>query len=363
MREILVDKLKGRSNNLDFIRLIAAILVILSHSYPLTGQQSEIFSSVSRGQWTLGGISVAIFFIISGFLVSRSFENSTLIQFTTNRILRVVPGLMAVTLLSILILGPLLTSLPVSEYLRNYSTWRYINNAFLIEVQYSLPGVFEHTLYPNAVNGSIWTIPYEVLCYIGIAITGYYGLFQKKGGMLFLFIIVYILNSLIPVQYQNINIHGFLLGSLMELILFFLMGAVLYSYREKIELNPMWVWVCIFILAITMQLGHFKGAFLFFGSYLIVFIGYYGRGILSKVSKYGDFSYGIYIYAFPIQQVVQWKLNNQSSPIINFMISTPIILIFAFLSWHLVEKQALKFKMKSKGEFKSLINQNTNEVS
>ncbi|WP_458631458.1 acyltransferase family protein [Paenibacillus sp. CMAA1364] len=139
----------------------------------------------------------------------------------------------------------------------------------------------------------------------------------------------------------------------MELTLFFLMGAVLYSYREKVELNRKWAWICLFTLVITMQLGHFKGAFLFFGSYLIIFVGYYGKGKFSKVSKYGDFSYGVYIYAFPIQQIVQWKLNNQSSPIINFMISTPIILIFAFLSWHLVEKQALKFKVKLKSNLGS----------
>ncbi|MHA0856174.1 acyltransferase family protein [Paenibacillus sp. CMAA1364] len=184
-KELLVNKLKGRSNNLDFIRLIAAISVILSHSYPLTGQQTEIFSLISGGQWTLGGISVAIFFVISGFLVSRSFENSSITQFIKNRLLRIFPGLVVVTLLSVIVLGPLLTTIPLSEYFKNHSTLSYINNAFLMDVQFSLPGVFEQNLYPNAVNGSIWTIPYEVLCYIGIAIVGYYGLFQKRGGYFF----------------------------------------------------------------------------------------------------------------------------------------------------------------------------------
>lgn len=361
-KEMLQDKLKGRNNNLDFIRVIAALLVIVSHSYPLTGQQKEIFSSISRGQWTLGGISVAVFFTISGFLVSRSFENSSLKQFITNRFLRIFPGLFIVTLLSVFVLGPMLTSLPIKQYLNNFSTYSYINNAFLLEVQYSLPGVFEQNLYPNAVNGSIWTIPYEVLCYIGIAIAGYYGLIRKKERLLLLFLIVFVLNSLIPVQFQNINVHGFLLGSLVELILFFLMGALLYSYRENIVLNPAWAIGCLIILLFTMKFGHFKGAFLFFGSYLILFIGYFGKGKLSKVSKYGDLSYGVYIYAFPIQQIVQWKLNNQTSAFHNSIISIPIVLVLAFLSWHLIEKQALKFKRKSNLTSK-ILNSNAKDVS
>ncbi|MBA9086781.1 peptidoglycan/LPS O-acetylase OafA/YrhL [Fontibacillus solani] len=342
--ELLIEKIHSRSNNLDFIRLIAAVLVIVSHSYPITGQQTELFSSISRGQWTFGGIAVSIFFVISGFLISKSYEHSNLKQFILNRILRLFPAIWIVTILTVLVLGPLLTTLTLSEYFRNYSTWSYFNNAFLISIQYGLPGVFENNVYPSAINGSIWTLPYEILCYIGLAIIGYYGLIKKGKGVLLLFIIIFILNSIIPQQLLNTNIHGFLLGSLLELILYFLMGAIFYSYRESIKLKPIWAISCIVVLIITMQLGNFKGAFLFCGSYLIVFFAFYGKSIFSKVSKYGDLSYGIYIYAFPVQQIVQWKLNNQTSPFINFMISLPITLTFAFFSWHLVEKQALKFK-------------------
>lgn len=176
----LSNRLSGRINNFDVLRYFAAVLVIYSHSYPLTGKSIEPLALLSKGQWTFGGVAVAIFFVISGFLVSNSFERSTVLQYTVNRFLRIFPGLFMAVLLSVFVLGPLFTSLEISEYFSNNLTYSYLNNSLLLSVQYVLPGMFETNLYPNAVNGSIWTIPYEILGYILVAIIGYYGLLKKK---------------------------------------------------------------------------------------------------------------------------------------------------------------------------------------
>lgn len=355
----LSDVLKGRNNNLDIIRLLASILVVLSHSYPLTGRTDEIVSLITKGQWTGGGLAVATFFVISGFLVSRSFEKTNLKQFIKNRALRIFPGLIMAVIITIIVIGPIFTSLSFYDYIRNPATIAYFNNIFLLNIQYNLPGVFESNLYPNAVNGSIWTIPYEVLCYIGVSLMGYYGILRQKKVILLFFIILFSINYIVTPQISSINLNGFLMGSLIELTLFFLMGVLFYVYRESILLNRKYMWVSIVILMVAVLLGnHLKITFLFFGSYLIFYFAYAGRGKFNNINKYGDLSYGIYIYAFPIQQIVQSTLGNQTSPIVNFIYSISAAIVVAFISWHIIEKQALKLKVNKKNfrELSSSIN-------
>lgn len=344
---LLEVRSRDRKNNLDFIRFIAAVLVILSHSYPLTANNgSEMFAVLSKGQWTFGGIAVAIFFVISGFLVSRSFENSTIRQYAINRALRIYPGL-AVAIIVSVIFGAFLSNLPISEYFGHDATISYFKNITALSVQYSLPGVFETNLYANAVNGSIWTIPYEVLCYIAVGLLGYYGLLKNEKSILLVLLLLLIISFVLPAAYLVYNIKGFLLGTLVDLSLYFCMGMVFYAYRKKIMLSTTIALLSSGILAFTFFTGGFKLAFLFFGTYLVFYFGYSDKLRLYNFSKYGDFSYGLYIYAFPVQQTVQFITDNQTSPYKNFLISLPVTLILAICSWYAVERPALRYKVKS----------------
>ncbi|MEC0245089.1 acyltransferase [Paenibacillus chitinolyticus] len=345
----LSERMEGRANNFDFIRLVCAIVVIFSHSYPLTKANNNLepLNLLTKGQWTFGGIAVAIFFVLSGFLVSRSFERTNIKQFLTNRFLRIFPGLAVAIILSALLLGPILTAIPLEQYFKHSLTYSYLKNMFTVNIQYGLPGVFETNIYPNAVNGSIWTIPYEVLCYLLVLFLGYYGLLKKEKSLLLIFVILFVISKVLPIQYGLINLNGFVVVNLIELLLFFVMGMLYYGYRNHIKFKDSWAGISLGILVISLFIGDFKTIFLFLGTYLIFYLSYHPKIKLHNCSKFGDFSYGVYIYAFPVQQIVQLYLNQQTSAYINFIISLTVTFVLAVFSWHLVEKPALKLKEKS----------------
>ncbi|NGZ76057.1 acyltransferase family protein [Saccharibacillus alkalitolerans] len=296
-------------------------------------------------EWTFGGIAVATFFIISGFLISASFERSTIKQYVINRTLRIFPGLLVVLALTVFVIGPLFTRLSYSDYFSNVITWSYFKNILLVNVQYSLPGLFENNLYPNAVNGSIWTLSYEVLCYIGLLILGYYGIFKNKKAVLLVFLLITAMSFFLPSTYSATNLNGFLLGELLNLIQFLAVGMVYYAYRDQINLTYKLALISLFALFASLYLGFFKETFLIAGSYLIFYAAFYLRPIIKfSKDKYVDLSYGVYIYAFPIQQTVQHLMHNQTSLAVNFSISLLVTLLFATFSWYVIEKPFLQLK-------------------
>ena len=157
-----------RDNHLDLLRLIAASLVFYSHSFALLGRPSPRFLA-----WIdLGALGVYIFFIVSGYLIAASWEQDpSLPRFFARRALRIFPGLWVCVLLTLFLLGPLLTTRGLPAYFTDWRTWRYLGNLGLY-TSYYLPGVFETVRYPNAVNGSIWTLPIEFLMYLVVAGAG-----------------------------------------------------------------------------------------------------------------------------------------------------------------------------------------------
>jgi len=189
-------KVRGsRTNHFDVIRLIASILVVFSHSFNLShgkvlGKQYEPLMQLSRGKITLGGIAVLVFFVISGFLITASFDkDKNLLSFFRKRCLRIYPGLIVVVILTAFVLGPLMTELPLWDYFKNPETYSYLlNNIGFIRYQDFLPGVFQYNIVPNYINGSLWTLKYELLCYISTALLGYLGFLKFRHlGFLFIF--------------------------------------------------------------------------------------------------------------------------------------------------------------------------------
>jgi peptidoglycan/LPS O-acetylase OafA/YrhL len=170
-------------NNFDLIRLFAAALVVFSHSCILTdGNYShEPLSILTGGSYALGRIAVDIFFVISGFLITMSFESTnSLPNFLWKRCLRIFPALIVLLFLTTFIIGPIATALPLHEYFSRDDTYAYLTNVRLFRLQYSLPRVFENNPYPNAVNGSLWTLAYEFVCYLLVAILGVLGILKKR---------------------------------------------------------------------------------------------------------------------------------------------------------------------------------------
>lgn len=215
----------------------------------------------------------------------------------------------------------------------------------LVNVQYNLPGLFENNLYPNAVNGSIWTLSYEVLCYMGLLILGYYGIFKTKKSVLLVFLVITSIGFFLPDTYSLTNLNGFLLGELLSLTQFFAIGMVYYAYRNQINLSYKLALFSLFALFASLYLGFFKEIFLIAGSYLIFYAAFYLRPIIKfSKDKYVDLSYGVYIYAFPVQQTVQHLMNNQTSLALNFSVSLFVTLLLAVFSWYIIEKPFLQLK-------------------
>ena len=170
-----IDTQSGRSNNFDGLRMLAAVGVVLSHAYPVTqgSNANEIFMRLSGGQTTLGEVCVIVFFVISGFLIAQSFARSgSLTDYLTNRIVRIVPGLVVVTMITAFVVGPLLTSQTSNNYWTQPATYRYLGNILIYPSAQKLPGVFDSNVYQSISNASLWTLCYEFSCYTGLATIG-----------------------------------------------------------------------------------------------------------------------------------------------------------------------------------------------
>ena len=333
-KRYIADYMSGRSNNFDLIRFLAALLVVLTHSFALTlgHERTEPLMMLTNQQSTFGNLAVLIFFICSGFLITQSYDRSKdIVQYARGRILRIFPALIVIVLLSVFLLGPIVTTLPLKSYFTNYDTYNYLRVILLWDIPYYLPGVFESNPWGPVVNGSLWTLMYEFICYIVVGVLGIIGLLSRKTLLITLFVIT----NLLSLFYE---------GHFLELFNAFAAGALLYIFRDKIQISGRYAIFSIILIILGSFTNYFLEVFTLFGSYLVIYLTFTPKIKFHKFGKYGDFSYGIYIYGFPIQQLIVYYNIGPVNPISNFIISFPLILMMSILSWYLVEKKALRFK-------------------
>jgi len=342
------DQLNGRNNNFDIIRFVAATLVVYYHSFPLAAgnNKGDIVSSLADGRWNTGALAVSTFFIVSGFLITQSFTyQKNLLTFFWARFLRIFPGLFIALLVTTFFLGPLVTSYSLKDYFSSSSTYQYLKSLFLFPLYWELPGVFENNVYKNSVNGSLWTIPFEVICYLIVAILGILKLLNsKKFIILFFFLNLYFVyygRSVSPSGWGHF--WGLEISQIQELFTYFLAGMAFFVLRDYIKIDRHFAMISIVILSLSIYYGGIKELYIIFGSYLIIYFAL-SNSFFYHFSKYGDYSYGLYIYAFPIQQTVTHFFGGKMPPFLNFFLSLILTLIVAIFSWHLIEKQALRYK-------------------
>lgn len=349
----LAHLMHGRKNNFDFLRFLAATLVVFTHSFGLSPAGSAIdpLAYISQGHAHSGSLAVATFFVISGFLITMSYENTRgNREFLLKRSLRIFPGLAVVVVLSMLLLGPVFTSHSLTAYFSDTRTYSYLSNIALFRMQQDLPGVFTANRLPVQVNGSLWTLWYEFVCYLGVLILGMLGWLRWKPILLLLCIglAITVDYSSVPVLWRLNDYLSFLRWQedYLELLPYFAGGALFYLLRERIPMSPLLALAALLLLLVTMRTDAFNQVFVVAGTYLILFLAF-SRGLqLGHFSKRGDFSYGIYIYAFPVQQAVTHVLAPDLTWLGHFAIAYPITLLFAIASWHWVESPALAMKKR-----------------
>ena len=335
---LLGDLAQGRDNNFNLIRAIAATAVLVSHAWPIAlgSGTPEPLSGLPGA--TLGSWAVDVFFVISGFLIAASFARRPQAgAFLAARSLRLLPGLFVSLVFVAFVIGPLATTLPLADYLTDPDLPLFmVRNMTLVSPLYFLPGVFETNPYP-AVVGSIWTLVHEVVCYMGVLAVGLLGAFRDSrriAAALVLFALIWTIYA-----FAGVGLHP-KIDALHRLSLPFFVGVLIFALRHRLPMNlwgiaafwgvavavsgtPLW------LPAQTVALG-----------YTLFWLAYVPRGPLLTYNRLGDYSYGIYIYAFPLQGMVVWLLGPMT-PGMNIALALPATLLCAVLSWHLVEAPSL----------------------
>lgn len=334
---------RGRDNNFNLIRMVAASAVLVSHAWPLVHGPGTIEPLEAETGHTLGAYAVYVFFVLSGFFISASFARSaSLGAFLAARALRLFPGLAVSLVLVGFVLGPMVTSLPLAEYLSDRGTWAFMpRNLTLWSAQFTLPGVFEANPYP-AVEGSIWTLVQEVMCYALVFLAGVAGLLRRRAWMtsaLLVYGALWLGQALHPLQ-----LHPKML-QLHDLSMPFVLGMTFWLWRDRI---PM-AWPLILALALLAWVG--RGTVLAFPllmlmlAYATFWLGLVPHGIVRRYNRLGDYSYGMYVYAFPLQGLIVW-LFGPMTPLAHIALAFPLTLLPAVLSWRLIEAPALALRRK-----------------
>jgi peptidoglycan/LPS O-acetylase OafA/YrhL len=325
---------KNHPSGFDYLRINLALLILADHAAVVclgNDMQTRLFQGITR-PFLLA--LVPLFFALSGFLVASSLVRSRrLVTFVGLRVLRIVPALTVDTLFCALVLGVLLTDLPLKEYLRSHEFFRYFLN-ILGDIHYNLPGVFTHNP-SRAVNSQLWTIPYELKCYAVLTAMAVIGLHRRRF-LLFLATCIAVLLTMIYVTYYPVEIFD----AWQLLIPSFLLGVCAFLYRDKLPWSPL---LAALSFATMIALLSQYNALMILGAfpiaYLTVWVGLFNprRG---AIIRSGDYSYPLYLYSFPIQQMLVALVPGGRIWWVNILLAVPITFIFAALSWHLVEKPA-----------------------
>ncbi|CAN5130220.1 acyltransferase [soil metagenome] len=322
------------ANNFDGVRLIAAAMVLVSHQFALTGRAEPAFFGVQ----TLGGLGLLMFFSISGYLVSQSWLRSrSLRTFALNRLLRIWPAFAVVTLLEVFVLGPLVSSLDVAAYLGDPRTWKFLSN-LLLKLRYELPGVFDGNPYPHAVNGSTWSIPVEVECYIVLAVLGLLGVLRHR-------VPTALIVALIVAHVFHARATGIALAPLAEFGAFFGVGA-LVNVSGAAQSARAWpvATIATALGVVLVMAGQPYAALVVAGPVLTIVLGQASTPVLNRAGRFGDCSYGLYLYAFPVQQVAM-QFGAAELPFWTGVAMTATLTLgLAVGSWHGVERRALGLK-------------------
>jgi peptidoglycan/LPS O-acetylase OafA/YrhL len=334
----------GRDNNLDLMRFFAASLVVVSHSYPLAYGPIAQWEPLARltKTATFGAVAVWIFFILSGFLVTASFERShSWFDYLVARSLRLFPGLIVCTLLSTFVLGLALTTLGKLDYLTDRSTYSFIWWSIVYAGrQYNLPGVFDHNTYAPAINGSLWTLVYEMLYYVVVLALG---LSRRLRPWSVLALVIACWYPNLWLEHSTFLMRWF--ASTGDLFRFFGMGMLLYLIRDRVPMSGKLAALATALLILAGWQNHpliLPDMAALVGPYLILWLAYQPYLRFARFGRFGDFSYGIYIYAFPIQQLMVHFLLPGVRAWQVFVLSYPVIVALAALSWHLVERPSLR---------------------
>ncbi len=336
---LVANFLKKENNNLDLFRIIAALLVIVGHSYvlfPSPGETDQI--RLFTGFTYSGALAVKLFFFISGLVVTNSLlKSKSITHFIVSRVFRIFPALIFVILISSFVIGPWLTNLSSTDYFNSSNTYSYVFDNIRLKTAYELPGVFNSNTYPNAVNGSLWTLPEELGCYLFLLAVFAVGILQNKWIATVLFIL-FILEMFMPQRFLT-----FWKSDNPEIALLpfsFCAGAVVAVQQNELHFNFKQTLGLALLTYLTWGTRFAEPMFCLTTFSLVVNLS--ASDLVRKFRIKHDISYGIYLWGFLIQQTVQHFVNGQTV-YLKMAISGVIAIVVGYLSWILVEKRFIGY--------------------
>jgi len=333
-------------NSFDTLRLFFAVLVILSHSYAIGrgSNDTEPLSVLTHTQVSFGGVGVWSFFVISGFLITQSWTRSPKSwKFLKKRIARIYPGFIVAALVSAFVVVPIAAD-PVTYH--PVATWNFVLRTMRL-VDFHFPPIFVHNARPNVLNGSLWSVPYEFWCYIGILLLGVSRIIQRR------FLVVIIFIAAIAWHFYLVITGWMPGGKFLGLIFgfpffwaivlpFFLAGSLFHLFGgARLLRKPL----MIAALGLLVVSNFIPNAYLVTlpvcGAYLVMGLGHLPLLRPLNLGRFGDFSYGTYLYAYPIQQLIVKCAGGAMEPLKLFLISAPLAVGAGVVSWFLVERHFL----------------------
>lgn len=347
-----------RTNNFDAIRLGMALLVVWSHSFAIWygNEDGEWLSRLMGGVYNSGNVAVLAFFAISGFLITLSWQNSkSWLVYLKRRVLRIHPGYLVATTLCSLIVVPLYSTRDFADVTAS-ELWGMVSNLGLRN--YIIPS---DAFRAGPVNGSLWSIPFEFWCYLGVMALGMGGLAKHRiaypvAAAALIIIRVWldmtgrrpaggVLEPVIGFAYFWFNVGPP-----------FLIGGAVYLYRD---LLPRCGWLLVALTALTIAMAHLpltapvaavmtRSLFPFTLCYAVFYVAFEPKLPQLRAARYGDFSYGCYLYAFPIQQMLASSLRQHISFPLYVTLAMSLSLVAGMVSWHVVERWFLSTRRQER---------------
>ncbi|RDI99957.1 acyltransferase [Dyella solisilvae] len=321
---------------------MAALMVLSGHQYALM----FLLEPRPFGLVTMGTLGVLVFFVLSGYLVAQSWRRDPHPwRFAVRRFLRIWPGLGVVVVLTTFVVGPVFTEESLGAYFQDAQTWKYLEQLGLIQ-QPDLPGVFHGNVW-SVVNGSLWTIPLEVRWYAILMVAGACGLLSARLRVPLLTVVVaYAFYMFVVFDVQRNPAAAYPKpGFGCEYGCFFCYGVVLFHWQSAWARRPLLLAACLGAMAsVAAVLNYSYLALYLVLPFVVIWFGNRSTPWLSRAGRYGDLSYGIYIYAYLVQQSIIAVIGFRHGYALTLLISLLATLACAYASWHLVEKPALGLK-------------------
>lgn len=352
--QYLSERIEGRDNYLTFMRLCLASAVLLEHSWQVVNGVT-IPSFLKWGDHSLAHYAVNGFFVLSGVLIAQSLDRqSHLIRYFESRLLRIMPALIVLALSASLIIGPFFTSLPLKEYVLHPDFWLYpLNVITFADTGGAPPEVFQTTHDKGVFGSTLWTLRYEMMAYIGAALAASLGVLHRKSWSISLLCLSFVLwtsTVIAPDVFTDLA----MMDAIPRFAATFLLGVVFYAWRQHIAMRLEIALICMLAAMIaTPTVLHDTLSTIAIG-YGLIYLGYFKSKKMAYLKTMPDYSYGIYIWSWPIMQM--WVASGYEGRWLGMLgIAACSTVLLAALSWHIIEKPSLALKGNLFSRYSGLI--------